>query len=98
MSKNAKINNANIFCKYFSSDAKLLKNKAMLTKDFAWGSPVEITSRIDKEVNFEYVSKIFIERELRLLNWNEATDIGNLNTDFLTLSSLALSLNFKEKT
>ena len=37
-------NSANIFCKYYSSAANLLKTKAMPIKDFAWGSPVEITS------------------------------------------------------
>ena len=51
----------------------------MPIKNFAWGSPVEITSRTDKEFNFEYVPKAFIERELRSLNGNKATGIDDLN-------------------
>ena len=47
-----KNNNANIFYNYFSSVANHLKNKVKPIKDFVWGSPVEITSRTDKEFNF----------------------------------------------
>ena len=60
-------NNANIFCKYYSSVADLLKTKARPIKDFAWGSRLEITSTADKEFNFQYGLKIFIEREVRSL-------------------------------
>ena len=35
----------NIFCKYYSSVANHLKTKAMPIKVFAWGGPVEATSR-----------------------------------------------------
>ena len=76
-------NNANIFCKYYSSVANFLKTKAMPIKNFAWGGPVEITSRTDKEFNFEYVLKTFIERELRSLNQNKATGIDDLNAGLL---------------
>ena len=37
----------------------------MPIKIFAWGGPVEITSRTDKGFNFEYVPKTFVQRELR---------------------------------
>ena len=55
----------------------------MPIKNFAWGSPVKITSTSDKEFNFEYVPKTFIERELRSLNQNKATDINDLNAGLL---------------
>ena len=61
-------NNANIFWKYYSPVANLLKTKAMPIKNFAWGGPVETTSRTNKEFNLEYVPKTFIERELQSLN------------------------------
>ena len=60
-------NNANVFCKYYSSVANLLKTKARPIKDFAWVSPLEITNTADKEFNFEYGLKIFIEKEVRSL-------------------------------
>ena len=75
-------NDANIFCKYYSSVC-LLKTKAMPIKNFAWGGPVETTSRTDKEFNFEYVPKTFIERELRSLNRNKATGTNDLNAGLL---------------
>ena len=34
----------------------------MPIKNFAWDGPVETTSRTNKEFNFEYVPKTFIER------------------------------------
>ena len=89
-------NNANIFCKYYLSVKNLLKTKAMPIKNFAWHSPVEITSRTDKEFNFEYVPKTFIERELRSLNRNKATGINNLNAGLLryVASVIAAPLSF----
>ena len=78
-----KNNNANIFYNYFSSVANHLKNKAKPIKDFVWGSPVEITSRTDKEFNFQFLPKIFIERELRSLNRNKVTGIDDLNVGLL---------------
>ena len=89
-------NNANIFWNYYSSAANLLKTKAMPIKNFAWGSPVEITSRTDKEFNFEYVPKTFIERELRSLNRNKATGIDNLYAGLLryVASVIAAPLSF----
>ena len=89
-------NNANIFWKYYSSVANLLKTKAMPIKNFAWGSPVEITSRTDKEFNFEYVPKTFIERELRSSNRNKATGIDNLYAGLLryVASVIAAPLSF----
>ena len=52
-----------IFANVFLSVADFFKNKAMPIKYFAWYGPVEVTSRTDKEFNFRYVPKIFIERE-----------------------------------
>ena len=51
----------------------------MPIKNFAWGSPVEITSRSDKEFNFEYVPMTFMERALRSLNRTKVADIDDLN-------------------
>ena len=78
-----KNDNANICCNYFSSVANHLKNKAKPIKDFVWASPVEITSRTDKDLNFKFLPKIFIERELRSLNRNKVTGIDNLNVGLL---------------
>ena len=61
--KNTKINSSTI--------ANLLKNKAKLIKDFDWGSPVEMTSRTDKEFNFECIPNIFIERELIVIGTDD---------------------------
>ena len=68
----------------------------MLIKNFAWGSPVKITSTNDKEFNFEYVPKTFTERELRSLNQNKATDINYLNDGLLkdVTSVIATPLSF----
>ena len=73
-----------------------MKTKAIPIKNFAWGSPVEITSRTDKEFNFEYVPKTFIERELRSLNRKKATGINDLNVGLLKVvaSIKAASLSF----
>ena len=84
-------NNANIFCKYYSHVANLLKTYAMPIKNFAWGSPVEITSRTIKQFNFEYVPKTFVERELKSSNWNKTTGIGDLNAGLLKDVALVIA-------
>ena len=92
----SKNNNANVFYKYFSFVVNLLRNTVMPINDFGWGSPVEITSRDDIEFNFEYVPKIFIERELRSLNRNKTTGIDYFSAGLLkdVASEIAASLSF----
>lgn len=63
---------ANNFCQYFSNIAFTLKQKSQPLRDFIWRKPAKLDTRTDKQFKFEYVSKTFVERELKSLKRGKA--------------------------
>ena len=73
----------NIFCKFFSNAAKSLKERFIPLTDFIWKPPPLIPSRTNKTFTMKYVSKVFIENQLKKLKRHKATGIDNLPTCLL---------------
>jgi hypothetical protein len=69
---------ANSFCTFFSSVARSLKEKTFPLLDFVCKSPVSMRKITDTTFQFGYVSKTFVERELKKLKRNKSTGIDNL--------------------
>ena len=74
---------ANTFCKFFTSIAKTLKEKAQPLKNFVWGKPTQIDMKTHKHFQFGYVSKVFIEKELKSLKRHKATGLDDLPSNLL---------------
>ena len=66
------------FCKFFSNIANELKEKSFPLTDSVWASCSDIPFRTEQIFCFTYVSKIFIEKELKTLNVHKATGIDDL--------------------
>ena len=74
---------ANSLCKFFSRVAFQLKSSSYFLKDFVWGRPKHLTLRTCKTFKFKYVSRIFIEKQLKKLKRNKATGADDLPTGLL---------------
>lgn len=69
---------ANSFCSFFSNIAKTLKEKSFPLREFVWKSPTFIPTQSLHTFQFTYVSKIFVEKEVRNLKRNKASGFDNL--------------------
>ena len=74
---------ANSFCSYFSTIVQTLKGKIFLLTNTAWKMPKKSSSRTDKVFRFKYVSKIFVEKELKSFKRKKATGLDNLPPSLL---------------
>ena len=68
---------ANSLCNFFSNVAHSLKSKAFKLRDFKWEMPKVQTSNFHS-FHFAYVSRIFVERELKKLQRRKAAGIDNI--------------------
>ena len=68
----------NSLCEFFSSIAFHLKEKSILLKDFVWTKAKHSLLRTSDSFNFHYVSKIYIEKELRKFKRKKATGVDDL--------------------
>ena len=83
--------NAETFCHFFSSVAKRLKQASQPLQDFIWKMPIgskKITNCIFK---FDYVSKIFVEKELKSFKRHKATGVDNIPTNLLKDSAAVIA-------
>ena len=71
-------NSVTMFSKYFASVAQILKANAIPLMNFVWRFTPQSSPRTNKVFSTGYVSKIFIEKELRSLVRNKATGIDDL--------------------
>ena len=69
---------ANPFCDFFSNVANALKTKSMKLKNIVWAKPPKARVRTKKVFRIKYVSKLFVEKELRKLKRHKATGIDQL--------------------
>ncbi|XP_057299458.1 uncharacterized protein LOC130630077 [Hydractinia symbiolongicarpus] len=56
---------ANKFCRYFSDCARKLKDVAFPLRNLIWRYTPIISTRTDKLFHFHYVTKVFVEKELK---------------------------------
>ena len=82
---------ANIFCRYFCDVVKSLKTKAIPFTDFAWRKLRHVPTRTKKVFRLTYVSRIFVEKELKILKRKKATGLDNLPSSLLKDCAISLS-------
>ena len=82
--------NANSFCTFFTNIAQNLKYETFKLRDFVWEKPPTPTTPT-KDFNFSYVSRIFVERELKSLKRRKATGSDDLPTGILKDAAFSLS-------
>ena len=82
---------ANQFCSYFSNIANLMKTKAIPLTDFVWRKSYFIFPRTIKKFRFQYISKIFVEKELKRLKKNKASGLDQLPPTILRDAATEIS-------
>jgi len=60
-------------CTFFSNVAFQLKSSSIYLRDFVWSRPKRNGLRTCQKLRFQYVSKIFVEKQLRNLKRNKST-------------------------
>ena len=82
---------SNTFSTYFATAVKNLKQKSVYLLNFTWRQPKALASRTGKLFEFKYVSKLFVEKQLRTFKKNKATGLDNLPPRLLKDSASKLS-------
>ena len=82
---------ANRFCSYFSSCAQTLKTTAIPLKNFIWEYKTDANANNDSIFVFNYVTKIFVEKELKALNRKKATGCDEIPSILLRDGATAFS-------
>ena len=81
---------ANILCESFTKIAGTLKNQAFKLRDFVWEAP-STPNPPQNSFAFGYVSKVFVEKELRGLKRGKAAGSDNLPPGILKDAASPLS-------
>ena len=82
---------ANRYCSFFSSIAINIKKSSNQIKDYVWRKPTFFPLRTTKVFKFGYVSKIFVEKQLKLIKRKKATGVDNLPPGFLKDAATVIS-------
>ena len=82
---------SNTFCSFFTNVASTLKRNSLLLKDFIWFNPPKINRTVSPQFTFQYVPRIFIEKELKRLKRNKATGTDDLPANLLKYSAVEIS-------
>ena len=80
----------NTFCSFFTNVASTIKRDSLLLKDFIWCNPPKINKTMSPQFTFQYVPRIFIEKELKRLKKNKATGVGDLPPNLLKYSAVEI--------
>ena len=91
LNENENDSKANFFCRYFTNIARSLKEQSFPLQNFIWKTPVQISERTYRRFNFKYVSKIFVEKELKLLKKHKSAGLDNLPPLLLRDSASVIS-------
>ena len=86
-----KISKANNFCSYFSLVAEFLKKLANPLKNFIWGKPIKPTKNVNTIFSFNYVSQLFVEKQLKSLKRKKAAGYDEIPRGFLKDATLVIS-------
>ena len=82
--------NANSVCTFFTNIAQNLKHETFNLRNFIWEKPPTLSTPT-KSFNFSYVSRIFVERELKSLKRRKAAGCDDLPPGILKDAAYALS-------
>ena len=82
---------SNTFCSFFTNVASTLKRNPLSLKDFIWCNPPKINETVSPKFIFQYVPRIFIEKELKRLKRNKATGTDDLPANLLKYSAFEIS-------
>ena len=82
---------ANTFSSWFASIITDLKRKTMPLKNFIWGRTTSKQKRTKKVFNFEYVSVVFVQKQLQQLKRSKATGLDNLPPSILKDTARVIS-------
>ena len=82
---------ANNFCNYFTDIANKLKKLSFPLMDFVWRKPSQPAIFTNKRFNFQYISKLFVEKELKQLKRNKSAGLDNLPPGLLKDSAKFIS-------
>ena len=80
---NSRQSTANKFCHFFSNVARQLKENSLPLINFVWKSPDNSKKKTDSIFKFEYVSKIYIQKELKSMKRFKATGYDNLPSNLV---------------
>jgi len=69
----------------------MTKEKALPLQDFVWGSPRKPAKEIKTVFTFTYVSKVFVEQQLKILKRKKAAGIDEIPSDLLKDAASVLS-------
>ena len=69
---------ANALCEFFTNVAVSLKNRAFKLRDFVWETPKAEKMATNQKFGFKYVSRIFVEKELKSLKRKSAAGWDDL--------------------
>lgn len=91
-----KLSKANAFCSFFSTVAYTVKKAAQPLKDFVWGNPKQPDRENKTVFVFNYVTKIFVEKQLKNLKKRKAAGVDQIPPGMLkdAASVLAGPLSF----
>jgi len=71
------------FSNYFATIIKKLKTTSFALVDFIWKKPSPILPKTLKAFNFNYVSTVFVRKQLKRLKRKKATGVDELTTSML---------------
>lgn len=77
LSKSENEKNVNTFSHYFGNVVKQLKSNASLITDYVWRK-MPIFKRTNQIFRFSYVSKVFVEKQLKTLHRHKSTGLDEL--------------------
>ena len=83
--------NAETFCLFFSNVAKNLKCISNPLRNFTWRTPAMSKKITTKRFKFKYVSKLYVEKQLRTMKRNKATGVDDISTNLLKDSASVIS-------
>ena len=81
--------NANSICTFFTNISQNLKYETFKLRNFIWEKPPTLSTPT-KSFNFSYVSRIFVERELKSLKRRKAAGCDDLPPGILKDSICSL--------
>ena len=102
-SDHSALSKATTFCKFFATIASDMKTKTYLLVDFIWKYNECTISHSNSSFKFDYISKIFIEKELNSLKINKAAGIDllplrlirDISTEIAKPISFSINLSLK---
>lgn len=81
---------ANSLCYFFSNVAHTLKSQVFKLRDFTWETP-KTQIHVEQSFSFAYVSRIFVEKEIKKLQRKKAAGVDNIPPGLLKDAAYPIS-------